>query len=203
MHHAQYEYSKYSLDEIIEMIEKSGLKINQVIEIQKETLFCIIAGNSVRFHIRNATISDIPELKQLYQSTVLTVNRKDYSVEEVEDWASCGDDLAHLHESFAEQHYMIAENDKGKMVGFASINDGGYMHTLFVHKDFQHQGIATLLYQTLEKYAKEKGTEKITSEISITARPFFEKQGFVVDEEQKRKANKLCLINYKMSKRLI
>ncbi len=154
------------------------------------------------FNVRNANISDIPEFKDLYQNTVLSVNCKDYSLEEVEDWASCGDDISHLYESFAEQHYIVAENQNGKIVGFASINDVGYMHTLFVHKDFQHQGIATLLYQAIEQYAKEKGAKKITSEVSITAKPFFEKQGFSVDEEQKRKANKLCLTNYKMSKSL-
>jgi putative acetyltransferase len=152
------------------------------------------------FIIRTATVSDIPEMTELYKNTILFVNRKDYSAEEVEDWASCGDNMAHLHESFAEQHYIVAENEQKTIAGFASINDAGYMHTLFVHKDFQHQGIATLLYKAIEKYAKEKDAEKITSEVSITARPFFEKQGFVVDEEQKRKANQLCLTNYKMSK---
>ncbi|MDR2915143.1 MAG: GNAT family N-acetyltransferase [Tannerella sp.] len=154
------------------------------------------------FSIRQATVFDIPELKELYQNTVLTVNQKDYSAEEVEDWASCGDDLSHLQESFDEQHYIVAENDKREIVGIVSVNDTGYMHTLFVHKDFQHQGIATLLYQAIEKYVEEKGVTKITSEVSITARPFFEKQGFVVDEEQKRKVNKLCLANYKMSKKI-
>ncbi len=152
------------------------------------------------FSIRVATFSDIPVLKELYRNTVLTVNRKDYSAEEVEDWASCGDDIAHLQKSFTEQYYIVAENQSQYIVGFASINDEGYMHTLFVHKDFQHQGVATLLYQYLEVYAQEKGIEKITSEVSITAKPFFENQGFRVDEEQKRKANKLRLTNYKMSK---
>ncbi len=154
------------------------------------------------FHTRPATTSDTPEMQELYRTTILTINRKDYSVEEIEDWASCGDNTGRWQELFAEQHYIVAENKEGKIVGFASINDTGYMCTLFVHKDFQHQEIATLLYQTLEKYAKEKGADKITSEVSITARPFFEKQGFVVDEEQKRRANKLCLTNYKMSKEL-
>lgn len=154
------------------------------------------------FHIRPATVSDIPELTELYKSTILSVNSKDYSIEEVEDWASCGDNMPHWSELFAEQHYIVAENERHEIVGFASINDSGYMHTLFVHKDFQHQGIATLLYRTLEHYAKEKGVEKITSEISITAKQFFETQGFVVDEEQKRRANKLYLTNYKMSKSL-
>jgi putative acetyltransferase len=152
---------------------------------------------------RQATVSDFPELTKLYKSTILSVNRKDYSAEEVEDWASCGDDITHWHELSAEQYCIVAENKKRKIVGFASINDAGYMHTMFVHKDFQHRGIATLLYNTLEKYAKEKGVHRITSEVSITARPFFEKQGFVVDEEQKRKANRLRLTNYKISKNLI
>lgn len=155
------------------------------------------------FSIRTATFSDIPVLKELYQNTVLTVNRKDYSAEEVEDWASCGDDITHLQKLFTEQYYIVAENQIQKIVGFASITDEGYMHTLFVHKDFQHQGVATLLYQYLEAYAQEKGIEKITSEVSITAKPFFEKQGFRVDKEQRRKANKLCLTNYKMSKSIV
>ena len=152
------------------------------------------------YHIRKAIKSDIPELKILYKNTVLNINRKDYSIEEVEDWASCGDNIKHWHELFEEQHCILAENKEGIIVGFASVNDVGYMHMLFVHKDFQGQGIATLLYTTLEKYAKERGAEKITSEISITAKPFFEKQGFIVDEKQRRKANKIYLVNYKMSK---
>ena len=152
---------------------------------------------------RQATASDFPELTKLYKSTILSVNRKDYSAEEVEDWASCGDDITNWQELSAEQYYIVAENKNREIVGFASINDAGYMHTMFVHKDFQHQGIAALLYQTLEKYARKKGVDRITSEVSITARPFFEKQGFVVDEEQKRKANRLRLTNYKMSKNLI
>ena len=59
-----------------------------------------------------------------------------------------------------------------------------------------------MLYDYLEHYAIGKGFEKLTSEVSITAKPFFEKQGFRVDAEQKRKANKLFLTNYKMSKEL-
>ena len=95
-----------------------------------------------------------------------------------------------------------APNEEGVIVGFGSVNDDGYMHTLFVHKDFQHQGVATSLYKHLEAYARERGAKRLTSEVSITAKPFFEKQGFQVDEEQKRKANQMCLTNYKMSKQL-
>lgn len=153
-------------------------------------------------NIRTATITDIPELKELFQKTILTVNRKDYSLEETEDWASCGNDSARWPELLEEQHCIVAENENKTITGFASINADGYLHMMFVHKDFQHQGIGTLLYRSLEKYAEEKGAAKITSEVSITAKPFFERSGFRVDEEQKRKAFNLYLTNYKMSKQL-
>lgn len=35
--------------------------------------------------IRQVNLSDIPALQELYQHTVLTVNRKDYTAEEVAD----------------------------------------------------------------------------------------------------------------------
>ena len=41
---------------------------------------------------------------------------------------------------------------------------------------------------------------RITSEVSLTARPFFEKRGYIVEEEQKRKANQLSLTNFWMAK---
>ena len=52
--------------------------------------------------IRQVNLSDIPALQELYQHTVLTVNRKDYTAEEVADWASCGDDTSHWGELFEE-----------------------------------------------------------------------------------------------------
>lgn len=40
------------------------------------------------------------------------------------------------------------------------------------------------------------GIMRITSEVSLTARPFFEKRGYIVEVEQKRKANQLYLTNF-------
>ena len=38
---------------------------------------------------RTATMKDIQELKELFCNTVMAVNRRDYTAEEVADWASC------------------------------------------------------------------------------------------------------------------
>ena len=57
------------------------------------------------FKIRIAQQSDSAELRDLYKNTVLVVNRRDYSQDEVEDWASCGDDLSNIEEMI-KTHYF-------------------------------------------------------------------------------------------------
>ena len=154
------------------------------------------------FTIRVAQQSDIVELKDLYKNTVLVINRHDYSQEEVEDWASCGDDLSKIGKMIETHYFIVAVNQQSQLVGFSSITPQGYLHSMFVHKDFQGKGIATILLKEIERYAIEQGMERITSEVSLTARPFFKRQGYTVEKEQKRQANKLSLTNFWMQKTL-
>lgn len=155
------------------------------------------------FMIRVALQSDTVELKQLFQNTVLAINRRDYSQAEVEDWASCGDDLSNIEDMIKTHYFIVAINQQLEIVGFSSITPQGYLHSMFVHKDFQGEGIATILLNEIEQYAITNGIIRITSEVSLTARPFFEKRGYIVEEEQKRKANQLSLTNFWMAKQVI
>ena len=73
------------------------------------------------FTIRVAQQSDIVELKDLYKNTVLVINRHDYSQEEVEDWASCGDDLSKIGKMIETHYFIVAVNQQSQLVGFSSI----------------------------------------------------------------------------------
>ncbi|WP_455672402.1 GNAT family N-acetyltransferase [Phocaeicola sp.] len=156
----------------------------------------------VDFTIREAQQSDAIELKELFQNTVLVINRHDYSQAEVEDWASCGGNLSAIEDRIKTHYFIVAVNQQSQIVGFSSITPQGYLHSMFVHKDFQSKGIATMLLEEIERYAIAAGIIRITSEVSLTARPFFEKKGYVVEEEQKRKANQLSLTNFRMARDL-
>jgi len=153
-----------------------------------------------QFSIRAARQSDAVAIKDLFQNTVLTVNRLNYSQEEVEDWASCGNDISHIEDMINTHYFIVAVSQKSQIVGFSSITLKGYLHSMFVHKDFQGKGVATALLNEIERYATAVGIKRIMSEVSLTARPFFEKRGFVVEKEQKYKANKLSLTNFVMTK---
>ena len=59
-----------------------------------------------------------------------------------------------------------------------------------------------MLLNEIERYTAQAESYRITSEVSLTARPFFEQRGYIVTEEQKRRANQLSLTNFWMAKNL-
>ena len=169
---------------------------------------CVAVGNPCRvirwlkpkYKIRPLEEKDLYDMQNLFRSTVLNVNIKDYTKEEVEDWASCGNDMEHWKEILFNNQFIGAFDKQDNLIGYSSMNKNGYMHSMFVHKDWQGKGIATLLLFEVEKIARQYKVKEITSEISKTARPFFEHKGYVVECEQKQQANRLKLTNYKMKK---
>lgn len=128
--------------------------------------------------LREYRTEDCPEMAKLFYETVHTVNAKDYSPEQLDAWAMGQVDIAAWDASFLRHHTVVAERD-GMLVGFGDL-DGNYLDRLYVHKDFQDQGIATVICDALEKMAA--GT--VTTHASITARPFFEGRGYRVVKPQ-------------------
>jgi putative acetyltransferase len=69
-----------------------------------------------------------------------------------------------------------------------------------MHKDFQKQGIASQLLDELEAEAQNLKAKKVTSEISITAKSFFERRSFTTIQRQENERNGIILVNFKMEK---
>ena len=88
------------------------------------------------------------------------------------------------------------------VVGFAYLKDGNYFDGLFVHKDYQRQGIASKLLRIIESKAMMNGFEDIKSDISITALPFFEDHYYNVIKKQKKVFKGMTFENYIVSKQL-
>jgi putative acetyltransferase len=150
--------------------------------------------------IRKATAEDINELSELYYETITTINSKDYNEEQIKAWASTADRTENLLRRINEQHFFVAESDDKKITGFASLDKAGYLDLLYVHKNFQHKGVATLLLQEIFNTANELNISKLQTDASITAKPFFEKHGFKTVQQQTVKIKDVELINYKMEK---
>lgn len=148
--------------------------------------------------IRKYTSSDCRQLAELFYETVHTVNAKDYTEQQLNVWATGNVDLKKWDETLKE-HYTIIAIKNDIIVGFGDIDKSGYLDRLFVHKDYQKQGIACAICDELEQ---EFGGNKITSQVSITAKPFFEHRGYKIIKEQQVIRDGIPLTNYVMEKNL-
>lgn len=149
-------------------------------------------------NIRFATKKDIPAIKELFRSTILSVNLKDYTPEQVGCWAARGEDVSVWEERINEQYFILAE-ENNTILGFAALKLSGYLNSMFVHKDYQGKGIATFLLKKIEEYARLKDISEIIADVSITAQPFFSKKGYVILEQQTVCIG-ISMTNYKMLK---
>ena len=152
------------------------------------------------FKIRSYTENDLSEIVQLFYDTVHSINAKDYSKQQLKAWAADKIDKTAWHQSLSE-HYSIVVEKNSRIVGFGDL-DGGYLDRLYVHKDYQHQGIATAIIEKLEQYAINRGIFEIQTHASITAKDFFIQHGYCIVKEQKVQRNGVLLINFIMEKSL-
>lgn len=139
---------------------------------------------------------DCPELAHLFYETVHTVNAKDYTQEQLNAWAAGNVDLNVWNASFLVHHTIVAEMD-GKIVGFGDMDESGYLDRLYVHKDFQHRGVATAICDALEK---SSAATEFTTHASVTARPLFEGRGYAVVKQQQVERRGVRLTNFVMRK---
>lgn len=146
--------------------------------------------------LRKYESADCKKIAELFYDTVHAVNAKDYTKEQLDAWATGRVDLNKWNESFME-HYSIVAVEDDVIVGFGDIDETGYLDRLYVHKDYQRQGTATYICDELECVHK---SDKIIAHASITAKPFFEKRGYVEIKKQQVVRNGVILINYMMEK---
>ncbi|MEY8392646.1 GNAT family N-acetyltransferase [Lachnospiraceae bacterium] len=145
--------------------------------------------------IRRYRRSDCKELTELFYNTVHTVNARDYTKEQLNVWATVQVDLEKWNQSLQEHFTVVAVNNE-TLVGFGDIDKTGYLDRLFVHADYQRKGVATAICNRLEQAVQGR----IVTDVSITARPFFEKRGYRIIQEQKVERQGIFLTNFKMEK---
>lgn len=155
--------------------------------------------NDLKKKIRKAILDDLPEMQALFVDSISTICINDYTPKQIKVWTSAIENTQKWKDKLSNQYFLIAEIEH-KIVGYASLENSNYLDFLYIHKDFQRQGIAKVLYNKIEKEALKRTSKILKSDVSITARPFFEKQGFLVIEPQVNIRQGVEIVNYRMTK---
>lgn len=154
-------------------------------------------------YIRPFQRSDATELASLFFHTVRTINRKDYTFEQLNAWAPELQtvDMEKWRNSFSGKHVFLADVN-GKIAGFGELENNGHIDRFYISKDHVGQGVGRFIYASLEEKARLMKLERLFVEASITAKPFFEKMGFALVKEQSVERKNVMLTNFVMEKKL-
>ena len=151
--------------------------------------------------IRDYRDADGAELTAIFQRAVREIARKDYSPVQVAAWAPDAPDTAVFAARRSAKPTFVAEYD-GKLAGFTDLDDDGHIDMFYVNPDFQRRRVASALLRFLITRGMKDGRKRLFSEVSITARPVFERHGFKVLAYQTVETNGQTLGNYRMERLL-
>ena len=150
-----------------------------------------------RNHVKLRTFQekDFAEVLRLFYDTVRNINSRDYTTEQISAWV-LGVKEKRMKSALLAHTTLVATSNQ-KMVGFADMDETGYLDHLYVHHQHQKQGIATMLCDLLET---ETSSPTLSVHASITPRNFFLQRGYRLIYAQQVERQGQLLTNFYMKK---
>ncbi|CCP03216.1 Uncharacterized acetyltransferase yjaB [Erwinia amylovora Ea644] len=147
--------------------------------------------------IRRYQPGDLAAVIAVFQRAVRLIAARDYSQQQTDAWSQVErtDWKRRL-----DNGYVWVACHNNKVVGFTHLQAHGHLDLLFTDADYQRCGVATLLLNTLEQAAIEKGFSQVDTQASITARSFFAQRGYQLVKQQSVAVRGQHFINFHMRK---
>ncbi|WP_374989884.1 GNAT family N-acetyltransferase [Rhizobium sp. TH2] len=141
--------------------------------------------------------ADLDGVIEVFQRAIREVASRDYDPAQVAAWSKVDRDDWEPWRLTRPTWVAVLDEE---IIGFSDLEADGHLDMMFVHPAHQGIGVASMLLTAVEDAARQQGLSRIFTEASITARPFFEKRGFVVDAQQQVTKEDETFINFRMHK---
>jgi len=152
--------------------------------------------------IREFLLGDEFPLYAVFHSAVHDIASRDYTPEQVEAWAPADFDRERWAWRIRDLHPFVAVSD-GRIVGYADLQGDGYIDHFFVAGDMPRRGVGRLLMTRILETAAQRELSMLTSDVSLTAQPFFQHFGFDVVEQRTPEIRGVVIPNALMRKNLL
>ena len=123
-----------------------------------------------------------------------------YTSQQIEAWAPVGLDAsacAALEAARAAAQTIVAVADT-RIVGFSDLVDRTRLDMLYVDPDVSRRVVGSALIARILSLARDDGAAAVETYASLTARPLFERRGFVVIEQRTPVVRNVVMTNFKM-----
>ncbi len=151
---------------------------------------------------RQADMDSLGEVTALFERSVRTTLSAFYAPVQVELWAMPASMPEFWMERLENCWFELALFDS-HIAGFCVMQRPGYVEMLYTDAGFQRKGIARRLLDRAEMQARSEGCLWLAADASLSARPVFEKCGFMAIKEQVSEVGGLPFVNCKMLKDLV
>jgi putative acetyltransferase len=150
--------------------------------------------------IRDYQPGDVQALANIYYNTIHRINTQHYTKEQVDVWAPPSSlETERWAEKFSRTKPLIATVEN-EIVGFTEFKAHGHIDCFYCHHEWIGKGVGSALTEEILRRAKDKHINLIFAEVSITAKPSFEKWGFRVIAQQTIVRKGVELTNFKMER---
>jgi putative acetyltransferase len=151
--------------------------------------------------LRPFLASDATRCAAIFRASIQTLTDDDYDDDQRRAWAAAADDVATFGARLAKALTLVA-TVSGEPIGFGALKGADILDMLYVEPQFARRGIGALLIDALTRLATARGAKQLTSDVSDTARPTFEKQGFIAQRRNLVQLDGEWLANTTMVKSL-
>ncbi|MEM1077138.1 MAG: GNAT family N-acetyltransferase [Pseudomonadota bacterium] len=152
--------------------------------------------------LRDFRPEDAAAVAQLFFDAVHLGTGAHYTPEQQTAWAGAAPRPPEIWVARLTGQVCKLAVQKDTLVGFMSLEPQGRIDLAYVAPQVAGSGVAWHLYQALEAEAQRRGLRALRTEASLSARPFFERQGWQVDAAQEVERDGVSLRNFRMSKHL-
>jgi putative acetyltransferase len=153
--------------------------------------------------IRNGRAEDAEELAALFHASVRQIAGKYYSGEQVHAWSPAHPDPGRFVARIQDgRTFLVATAPDDSILAYGDLEANGHIDHLYARPDAAGTGIARLIYDRLEKAARDAGFERLFVEASEPASRFFARRGFHTVERNDFELAGVPIHNYRMEKQL-
>jgi putative acetyltransferase len=151
--------------------------------------------------LRAYQASDLTAVVALFNASVQGLTDAQYDAAQRRAWAPTQADLPAWQVRLSCLTVLIAEVNR-QIAGFICFSANGHIDLLYSSPHHARQGVAAALYLQAEGELIALGVPAIFTEASLTARPFFARQGFSVQQLQTLERGAVILQRFAMRKSL-
>ncbi|MEM0895442.1 MAG: GNAT family N-acetyltransferase [Verrucomicrobiota bacterium] len=153
--------------------------------------------------VRKWQVGDELRIGEIYYEAVHELTRDHYNEQQRHAWATPIEEDPAWAEKWRKRcerkDPWVAVAD-GEVVGFIEFEPDGHIDCTYVSPSHSKRGHMTAIMNRIFEEARQSNLIRLYAEVSVTARPFFERHGFRVVRDNPHEVRGVPILNYIMER---